>query len=102
MNATLTPSERATVTRFGIHDPEAFHELTEGVFAECVTPGCDAAAVWACFTRCCGDVILLCGEHHARAVRRASRPIAVHCSACGHRFGPFPSYWDVFAREERL
>ncbi|WP_307470105.1 hypothetical protein [Microbacterium sp. SORGH_AS_0505] len=91
MRQTLSPAERAEVTRFGIHDDDVLRDMESRLDEEigCSRAQCDAAASWSISARCCGVSLQLCTAHLQLA--RIMTDIGfcgtglVECVACGVR-----------------
>jgi hypothetical protein len=49
---------------------------------------CGLEALWSARTACCGDVLLLCDEHHEALLSVMEKKILTECGKC-HSIGSF-------------
>lgn len=85
--ATLSPTEQDEVTRFGIHDDEAFTEIV-GRFddkVQCCASRCEEEASVVLVFRCCGESGPICDGHLERHRREIPQLPVVTCAYCRRR-----------------
>ncbi|SDG22729.1 hypothetical protein [Microbacterium sp. 77mftsu3.1] len=82
MSVGLSPAEQQEVTRFGIHDEEAFREISEHADAEVTCQGCEQPAVAIATTRCCKTSRPICQHHIEVSQRFLARHALVVCGFC--------------------
>lgn len=106
---SLTPTEQATVTRFGIHDDDVIADMVKHRDAFVPCHDCDKPATVRVQARCCPSTDLLCDLHHAELrvllVERLAeawkdRNRCVHCTSCGHIFPRHSTLGDLIVEGE--
>lgn len=92
---SLTPTEQATVTRFGIHDPDIIRGMEEHYGDHVPCCSCDNPATVRVRCTCCPTTAVYCPTHLEElrvillgrlAAAWVDRNRLVHCTSCGHIF----------------
>lgn len=98
----LSPSEAATVSRFGIHDADVLAGMVEHADdrIQCDRAECDASAEVRLIRSCCNRIFFACGPHFHRHRHQIEvelvKPRVHRCTRCGFRFPPEATFWDVY------
>ena len=102
----VSPTEEATITRFGMFDTEIITDL-ENHFHDilpCDEDDCTAESTHLVQIRCCRNPATFCTDHYTtarssmalRLARMGLNGIHPTCAKCGHRFPVWSLFEDIY------